>query len=201
LGLPASLRGQRCVAVGQPVEVLRFDYEGNERRGLTAVWRRADGTEHVVASSELVILPSAQGGRYLAAYRKWMGIAPSPPSTRRATGRKTIAPAPSVEGHVELLVLSVKQKAARCHLLGSDQAFTFGAGRLWELVYQQVPPFENRLRAWRSGLRPMRNLHPIIHSAAKCLVESSTPYRQGHTGGRIGITRRRVRDQRRHSGT
>ena len=63
--------------VGQPVQVLRFDYDGNERRGLTAVCRRADGTKHVVAASELVIPPSAQGGRYLAAYRKWMGIAPS----------------------------------------------------------------------------------------------------------------------------
>ena len=31
--------------VGQPVQVLRFDYDGNERRGLTAVspggWRKA----------------------------------------------------------------------------------------------------------------------------------------------------------------
>jgi len=38
--------------VGQPVQVLRFDYDGNERRGLTAVCRRADGTKHVVAASE-----------------------------------------------------------------------------------------------------------------------------------------------------
>jgi hypothetical protein len=120
--------------VGQLVQVLRFDYDGNERRGLTAVCRRADGTKHVVAASELVISPTAQGGRYLAAYRTWIEIAPSPPITRRATGRRTTAPAPSVEGPVELVVLSVKQKAARCHLLGSDQAFTFRAGRLWELV-------------------------------------------------------------------
>jgi hypothetical protein len=36
--------------VGQLVQVLRFD-DGNERRGLTAVCRRADGTKHVVAVS------------------------------------------------------------------------------------------------------------------------------------------------------
>ncbi len=124
--------------VGRPVQVLRFDFDGNERRGLTAVCRRADGTKHVVVASEVVIPPSVQGERYLAAYRKWMGIAPSPQSTRRATGRKTATPALSVEGPVELVVLSVKQKAARCHLLGNDQAFTFRAGRLWELVPGEI---------------------------------------------------------------
>jgi hypothetical protein len=129
-----------CAAsvVGQPIQVLRFDYDGNERRGLTAVCRGADGTRHVVGASELAIHPNAQGERYLAAYRKWMGIASSLPSTRRAPGRKTASLALGVEGPVELVVLSVKQKAARCHLLGSDQAFTLRAGRLWELVPGEI---------------------------------------------------------------
>ena len=52
--------------VGQPVQVLRFNYDGNERRGLTAVCHRADGTKHVVAASELVIPPSAQGALHAA---------------------------------------------------------------------------------------------------------------------------------------
>jgi len=43
--------------IGEPVQVLRFDYDGNEQRGLTAVCRRADGTKHVVTASELVIPP------------------------------------------------------------------------------------------------------------------------------------------------
>lgn len=124
--------------IGEPVQVLKFDYDGNERRGLTAVCRRADGTKHVVAASEVVVLPGTQGGRYLAAYRKWMGIAPSPPSIRRATRRKTAVPVPAVAGPVELVVLSVKQKAAHCRLLGGDQTFTFRAGRLWDLVPGEI---------------------------------------------------------------
>jgi hypothetical protein len=124
--------------IGEPVQVLKFDFDGNERRGLTAVCRRADGAKHVVAASDLVIPPGTPGGRYLAAYRKWMGIAPSPPSIRRATRRKTVVPVPAVEGPVELVVLSVKQKAARCRLLGGDRTFTFRAGRLWDLAPGEI---------------------------------------------------------------
>jgi hypothetical protein len=124
--------------IGEPVQVLKFDFDGNERRGLTAVCLRADGTKHVVTASEVVISPGTQGGLYLAAYRKWLGIAPSPPSTRCVAGRRTATPVPAVAGSVELVVLSVKQKAARCRLLGGDQAFTFRAGRLWELVPGEI---------------------------------------------------------------
>src|ERR1017187_4301358 len=82
--------------IGELVQVLKFDYDGNERRGLTVVCRRADGTKHVVAASEVVIPRSTQGGRYLAANRKRMGIVPSPPSTRRTTGCKPAARVPKI---------------------------------------------------------------------------------------------------------
>jgi hypothetical protein len=52
---------------GEPVTVTKFDYDGNNRRGLTATCRRTDGKKHVVAASEVVIPVSTQGGRYLAA--------------------------------------------------------------------------------------------------------------------------------------
>lgn len=128
----------KATVIGEPVQVLKFDYDGNERRGLTAVCQRMDGTKHVVAASEVVIPLTAQSGRYLAAYRKWMGIAPFPPGSRRAARRKPLVPAPPAEGPVELVVLSVKQKAARCRLLGGEQAFTFRAGRLWDLVPGEI---------------------------------------------------------------
>ena len=67
-----------------------------------------------------------------------MGIAPSHPGIRRATRRKTAVPVPAVAGPVELVVLSVKQKAARCRLLGGDQTFTFRARRLWDLVPGEI---------------------------------------------------------------
>jgi len=34
--------------IGEPVSVIEFDYDGNERRGLTARCRRDDGSEHGV---------------------------------------------------------------------------------------------------------------------------------------------------------
>jgi hypothetical protein len=127
-----------ATVIGEPVQVLKFDYDGNARRGLTAVCRRADNTEHLVAASEVVIPLSVQSGRYLAAYRKWMGIAPFPPGTRGAARRKPTSPVRNIKGPIELVVLSVKQKAARCRLLGGGQAFTFRAGSLWDLVPGEI---------------------------------------------------------------
>jgi len=42
------------------------------------------------------------------------------------------------DGPLELVVLSVKQTAARCRLLGSDQTFTFRAGRLWDVMPGEI---------------------------------------------------------------
>src|SRR5690242_2049522 len=75
--------------IGEPVLVVTFDYDGNERRGLTARVRRLDGREHVVAAADVTMPAASEGGRYLAAYRKWMGVAPARPS---AVARKSKAP-------------------------------------------------------------------------------------------------------------
>ena len=69
--------------IGEPVAVIGFDYDGNERRGLTAKCRRLDGSQYVVAASEVLLHPGTRGARYLAAYRKWMGLAPCPPASSR----------------------------------------------------------------------------------------------------------------------
>jgi len=124
--------------IGEPVQVLKFDYDGNARRGLTAVCRSANGRKHVVAASEVVIPLKEQAGRYLAAYRKWMGIAPFPPGTRGTRRRKPTATVPTAEGPIELVVLSIKQKAARCRLLGGDETFTFRTRRLWDIVPGEI---------------------------------------------------------------
>jgi len=64
--------------IGEPVTVIEFDYDGNERRGLTARCRRTDGYKHVVAAAEVEMPPHTEGARYLAAYRRWMGLPPRP---------------------------------------------------------------------------------------------------------------------------
>jgi hypothetical protein len=123
-----------ATVVGEPVKVMKFDYDGNDRRGLTAMCRGADGAKHIVAAFDVVIPLSTQAGRYLAAYRKWMGLAPFPPGIRERTG--AIAPDPG--GRVELVVLSVKQRAARCRLLGGDQTLTFRASGLCDVVPGEI---------------------------------------------------------------
>jgi hypothetical protein len=65
--------------IGEPVSVVEIDYDGNERRGLTARCRHEDGSVHVVAASEVVFPKGSTGARYMAAYRKWLGIDPYPP--------------------------------------------------------------------------------------------------------------------------
>src|SRR6478672_10801581 len=40
--------------LGVPVTVTKVDFDGNERRGLTANCRRADGSEYVAAAADVV---------------------------------------------------------------------------------------------------------------------------------------------------
>ncbi len=40
--------------IDEPVSVIRVDYDGNERRGMTARFCREDGAEYVVAIPEVV---------------------------------------------------------------------------------------------------------------------------------------------------
>jgi hypothetical protein len=125
--------------VGEPVLVIAFDYDGNERRGLTAKCRGADGREHMVAAADVTMPPASEGGCFLAAYRKWMGLTPSRPSATSRRQRMRAGKAVlDINGPVELAVLSVKQKAARCRLLGSGLEVTLRATGLWNVVPGEI---------------------------------------------------------------
>jgi hypothetical protein len=126
------------LVIGEPVSVVKFDYQGNQRRGLTAMCRRVDGREYEVPASELALAQSMPGSHYLAAYRKWMGVEPYPRESRSTTSGKPPAAELDLNGPVELVVLSVKQKAVRCRLLGSDQSVMLRAGRLWAAVPGEI---------------------------------------------------------------
>lgn len=128
--------------IGEPVSLVAFDYDGNQRRGLVARCRREDGSEHVVAASELVLAPKASGVQFLAAYRKWMGLDPLPEQVTRSTRRTRkhkVAPTDLDLSHpIDLIVLSVKDRAARCRLPGSDRIISLRASRLWDIVPGEV---------------------------------------------------------------
>jgi len=143
--------------IGEPVSVIEIDYDGNERRGLTARCRREDGSEHVVAASEVMLPQSSRGARHLAAYRKWLGLEPYPSETPGRTLRKRQHKATAedldLSRSVELIALSVKERAAHCRLLGSDRRITLRASRLWDVVPGEIVTVKPR-KQWSYAGHP-----------------------------------------------
>ncbi len=160
VALPAD-----AFAVGEPVSVLAIDYGGNVRRGLTARCRREDGAEHVVALCDVVFPERSNGSRHVAAYRQWLGLEPYPAAASTPAGRprrhKATADDLDLSGPVALVVLSVKERAARCRLPGSDRVITLRASRPWDAVPGTIVVVTPR-KQWRySG-------HPYLSGEIEC---------------------------------
>ncbi len=143
--------------VGEPVSVIEVDYDGNERRGLTAKCRREDGAEYVVAVSEIVFPQSSAAARHVAAYRKWLCLDPFPAEgrvpSRRKRQHKTTDDDLGLSKPVELVALAVKERAVRCRLLGRDRRITLRASRLWDVVPGAIVTVMPR-KQWRYAGHP-----------------------------------------------
>ncbi|MBN1662063.1 MAG: cytoplasmic protein [Deltaproteobacteria bacterium] len=143
--------------IGEPVSVIEVDYDGNERRGLTARCRREDGSEYVVALSEVVFHQASAGAWHIAAYRKWLNIEPFPAEMQISSGRKRQHKATAddldLSKSVELIVLSVKEKTARCRLLGSDRVVTLRASRLGNVAPGEIVAVKPQ-KQWRYAGHP-----------------------------------------------
>ena len=143
--------------IGEPVSVVEVDYDGNERRGLTATCRREDGSEHVVSISEIVFPQGSTGARHIATYRKWLNLDPYPAEAqahhRRKRQHKATAEDFDLSKPVELVAVSVKERAARCRLLGSDRVITLRASRLWDVVPGEIVTVKPR-KQWRYAGHP-----------------------------------------------
>ena len=128
--------------IGEPVSIVTFDYDGNQRRGLTARCRREDGSEHVVAAADVELPPRSSGARYVAAYRKWLGLQPSFPKVatpyRGKRQHKVMTTDLDLSGPVELVALSVKENAVRCRLLRGGRVITLRTNRLWDLAPGEI---------------------------------------------------------------
>jgi hypothetical protein len=89
-----------------------------------------------------VLAEQSNGGHFIAAYRKWSGLDPWPeraaPPPQRKRQHNIAATDLDLSGPIELVVLSVKEKAARCRLVGSDRVITLRATRLWNIVPGEI---------------------------------------------------------------
>ena len=143
--------------IGEPVSVIAFDYDGNQRRGIVARCRREDGSEHAVSASEVVLASQSQGGPILAAYRKWLGFEPLPepaaPPSRRKRQHKAAATDLDLSQPIELIVLSIQERAARCRLPGTDRIISLRASRLWDIVPGEIAVVKPR-KQWSYAGHP-----------------------------------------------
>ncbi len=159
--------------IGEPISVIGFDYDGNQRRGLTATCRRQDGGEYAVSLPDVSFPPGSEATRYVAAYRRWLGLEPlpEPPAPQRpghgAAGRARRKRPPrkpplrrhhategdlDLSGPVELVVLSVKQQAARCLIPGTGREISLRA-RVWRLVPGEIATVRPR-KQWSYAGHP-----------------------------------------------
>jgi len=143
--------------VGEPISVIAFDYDGNERRGLTARCRHRDGTEHVVAACDVELPPHTEGGRLVVAYRRWLGLDPYPSASpiggRPRRQHKAVSADVDLCASVELVALSLTERAARCRLVGSDRTITLRATRLWDVVPGEIVVVQPH-KQWRYAGHP-----------------------------------------------
>ena len=74
--------------------------------------------------SEIEFPQTSEGAWHVAAYRKWLNLDPFPDRTQAASRRKRQHKATAndldLNQLLELVALSVKERAARCRLLGSE---------------------------------------------------------------------------------
>jgi len=110
-----------------------------------------------VAVSEVVLPRASAGARYIAAYRRWLNLDPYPSETqqpsRRGRQHKAADDEIDLSKPVEMVALAVKERAARCRLLGSDRIITLRASRLWEVVPGAIVTVTPR-KQWRYGGHP-----------------------------------------------
>ncbi|MBU0994158.1 MAG: tetratricopeptide repeat protein [Proteobacteria bacterium] len=158
--------------IGVPVIVIEFDYDGNERRGLTAKCRREDGSEYRVAAADIVFPQFSAGANYIAAYRKWLNLDPFPvqdskPSRRQQQHKATLDDI-DLSRPVELVALSVKERVVRCRLLGSDRMITLRANHIWDVANDPITR-ANDLNAAGERADAIKILMDLCQSDLRCL--------------------------------
>jgi len=142
--------------VGERVTVMTIDYDGNERRGLTATCRREEGSDQVIAACDLIFPEGSAGARYVAAYRNWLGIEPHPQVSSILTRRRTPKATEDdfdMTRDVELIAVAVKGNAVSCRIPGKGRVITIRAAGLWDVAPGEIIIVTPR-KQWRYGGHP-----------------------------------------------
>ena len=130
------------IVIGEPVSVIAWDYDGNERRGVTARCRREGGSEYVVAAWEVAFPEAAGGAEFLAAYRRWMGLEPYRDPARPSTVMRGSGEGESGEIEIgkpiDMVIVAVKDRAAQCRLQGRDRSITLRTSEIEALVPGEI---------------------------------------------------------------
>ena len=140
--------------IGEPVTVIAIDYDGNVRRGLRAKCRRKKDVEQVIAACDLIFPEDSVAARYVAAYRKWLGIEPylqgslSPTRSQKATQDDI-----DISRDIELIVVAVKGNAVSCRILGNKRVLTVRPTGHWDMVPGEIILVAPR-KHWRYGGHP-----------------------------------------------
>jgi hypothetical protein len=138
--------------VGEPATALKIDYDGNERRGLTARCRRVDGSEESIGASDLVFPEGSKGADYMAAYRTRLGIEPYPqvPLSKKP---KAAEHEIDLSKDIDLIVLALKGNGLSCRILGKEHVLTLRPSGFWETMSGEIVTVSPR-RKWRCGGGP-----------------------------------------------
>ncbi len=142
----------RASVLDEPVTVVEIAYDGNPRRGLTARCRTRHGREHVIALTDAWFPEGSEAARLVTRYRASLDLDSAPGASNAASHE---SPTP-VRAHgdidlshpIELVVLSVKERAARCRLLGIDNTVTLRSSGLWKVVPGEIVTVRPR-KPWR----------------------------------------------------
>jgi hypothetical protein len=138
---------REALVIGEPVTALAIDYDGNERRGLTARCRREDGSEHVIAACDLFFPRGTTAARCIAAYRRWLGIEPYPGG---AVPRKAKEDDLDLAQDLALVVLAVKGNSVSCRVPGKG-GVTLRSTRFWDVVPGELLTVTPRKKWRRKG--------------------------------------------------
>lgn len=133
--------------LGEPISLHAIGYTGSLRRGLTARCRRRNNSEYVVSISDVVFPIDSDGALYVGAYKKWEGTdsafasadpARAPSTPRKSKRHKATEADLTLNDSLELVVLAIREKSARCRIPFTLREITLRAGKLWMVVPGEI---------------------------------------------------------------